>query len=84
MKLSEFILLNEYDKKQRLLHEGILIGKRISDEQIIFLFQLASFYIEVYCNLFDKNVEEYLAFEGITPLQPYLEAIQIDHLFQHK
>lgn len=84
MKLSEFILLSEEEKKKILLHQGILIGKRVVSGQMVFLFQLQTYYIEVYCDLEDKNVKEYLAFEGTTPLQPYLETIAIDHLFQQK
>lgn len=84
MTIVDFIQLDQEEKKLLLLHGGILIGKRWVDDHIVFLFQLQSFYIEVYCNPQNKKVEEYLAFEGTTPLYPYLQTIQIDHLFEPK
>jgi hypothetical protein len=73
MRLSEFILLNEDEKKSTVLHQGVCLAK-------IFLFQLGSYYVEAYCNPDNKAIEEYRMFENIDVLQPYLEAIPIDKL----
>jgi len=80
MRLSEFILLNEDEKKLTVLHQGVLLAKRSSFESMVFLFQLGSYYVEAYCNPANKAIEEYRMFENIDVLQPYLEAIPIDKL----
>src|SRR5688500_13030196 len=50
MKLSEFILLNEAQKKKTVLHQGVLVAKRSRGECLVFLFQLDNYYVEAYCN----------------------------------
>ena len=80
MKLSDFILLNEGEKKSVVLHQGILVGKRRSRETQIFLFQLNSYYVETFCNVSSKAVEEYRIFDGTECLSPYLETISLEGL----
>jgi hypothetical protein len=50
MRLSEFILLNEDEKKSTVLHQGVFLAKRSSFDSMVFLFQLGSYYVEAYCN----------------------------------
>ena len=80
MRLSEFILLNENEKKSTVLHQGVLLAKRSSFDSMVFLFQLGSYYVEAYCNPANKAIEEYRMFDNIDILQPYLEAIPLDNL----
>ncbi len=80
MRLSEFILLNEDEKKSTVLHHGVAIAKRSSVNSTVFLFQLGSYYVEAYCNPENKAIEEYRMFDNIDLLQPYLEAIPLDNL----
>lgn len=80
MRLSDFILLNEEEKKQTVLHEGVLIAKRKHSESLIFLFHLGNFYVETFCNTGNKAIEEYRVFDTTKPLFPYLDAIRIDEL----
>jgi len=80
MRLSEFILLNEQEKKSTVLHKGVLLAKRSSFESMVFLFQLGNYYVEAYCNPADKSIEEYRMFDNIDILNPYLEAIPLDSL----
>jgi hypothetical protein len=80
MKLSEFILLNEEEKKWAVLHGGTLVGKRNNPDYMVFLFQLDSYYVETYCNRTSKAIEEFMVFENTCSLEPYLQSIQIDHL----
>jgi hypothetical protein len=80
MKLSEFILLNEDEKRVVVLHVGVLVAKRTSDGCCVFLFQLGSFYVEVFCNLADKAVQEYRAYTEVDQLTPYLDSIELDGL----
>ncbi len=80
MKLSDFIMLNEDEKKLAVLHEGVLIAKRNYFDCVVFLFQLDGYYVETYCNIENKSIEEYRIFDNTKSLNPYLEAIPIDDL----
>ena len=80
MRLSDFILLNETQKKGTLLHEGVLIGKRSAGTCIVFLFHLDGYYVESYCNTQTKSVEQFHAFVHPESLHPYLDNIQLDDL----
>ena len=80
MKLSDFILLNKEEKNATVLHAGILIGKRVKNGNFVFLFQLDTFYVEMYCNIENKSVQEYRIFKETNQLAPYLESIVLDDL----
>lgn len=80
MKLSDFILLNEDEKKMAVLHQGILIAKRKNTDHMVFLFQLDSYYVETYCNKLSKSVEEFVVFGNPKSLTPWLDAIKLDDL----
>ena len=82
MRLSEFILLNEEEKKFIVLHEGILIAKRCVAPYLVFLFQMDGYYVESYCNVDNKAIEEYRMFQSPALLTPYLESIAIDDLLE--
>jgi hypothetical protein len=83
MRLSDFILQNEEDKKLAVLHTGVLIGKRKHPGCIIFLFQLDNFYVETFCDTETKDITEYRAFAHTNMLHPYLESISIEELFSN-
>ena len=80
MKLSDFVLLPQEEKIGTVLHQGVLIAKRRSPAQMIFLFQLDGFYVETFCNRENKKVEEIRMFDRQHPPMPYLEAISLDGL----
>jgi hypothetical protein len=80
MRLSDFVLLDHEEKKLAVLHLGVLIGKRKNQLSMVFLFQMESFYVETFCNLEDKGIEEFRIFDQTKLLQPYLESIKIDDL----
>lgn len=80
MKLSEFILLDEADKKRSVMSSGVLLAKITNPDSIVFLFQLEDYYIETYCNLANKAIEEYRVLPGTNSIRHYLDAIPIDDL----
>lgn len=80
MKLSEFIIMSEAEKNRAVLHEGILVAKRKDPEEIRFLFQLDSFYVEMQCNYLSHRVCGYQAFTNINHLKDYLDEVQINGL----
>lgn len=80
MKLSDFILLNEEEKTLTVLHQGILVGKRADLESLIFLFQVEGYYVETFCNMENKAIEEFRVFDNTKFLTPYLEKISLADL----
>lgn len=80
MKLSDFILLKEDEKRLIVLHGGVLVAKRFCEGYCVFLFHLDKFYVEVYCGMADKAVREYRAYTEVDQLTPYLDSIALDGL----
>lgn len=80
MILSDFILLSEEEKKMVMLHQGILVAKKVNQQFMIFLFQLQAFYVEVFCDLDTKRTHEFRVFNKTNQLDPWLEGIPIPDL----
>ena len=80
MKLSDFILLSEEEKKIAVLHTGVLIGKRKDVDTVAFLFQLPNYYVETFFNSGNKTIREFRVFNQTSLLQPYLDTIRIEDL----
>ena len=83
MKLSDFIMLNEEEKKLAVLHSGVLISKRTFPDYIVFLFQLNNFYVETFGSTKTRGIIEYRASGDTKLLDPYLESIPIDDVFSN-
>ena len=80
MKLSEFILLNEAEKKWSVMNQAVPLAQRSYEDVIVFLFQLEDYYVEAYCNVADKSIGEYWVLPDTNAIRHYLEAIPIDEL----
>jgi len=73
LKLSEFIALTEDQKRSTVLSKGVVLAKRSFNEQVIFLFQLSEYYVEIFCCGTSKEVLEYRAFGDTRELALYLD-----------
>ena len=80
MKLSEFILLNEAEKKWSVMNQAVPLAQRSYEDVVVFLFQLEDYYVEAYCNVADKTIVEYRVLPDTNAIRHYLEAIPIDEL----
>ena len=80
MTLDQFTLLNEPSQAKTLLERGIYLTDRIYKNFSIILYQLDSFYVEVYHNLRYDIMQGMRCFEDDDALQPYLESIDISCL----
>lgn len=80
MKLSEFIVLDEAEKKRAVMNNAVALASRTLPGFVIFLFQIEDYYIETYCNVEDKKVEEYCILPDTNAIRHYLELIPIDDL----
>lgn len=77
MKSSEFILLDEQKMKTTVITEGVFIAKREAGDYKIFLFQMENYYVETFCNVESKHIDEFRVFHHTSALHPYLEAIPL-------
>ena len=81
MKLSEFILLNEDDKKSAVMKNAVALAQRTYPDLVIFLFQLDNFYIELSLLTAFPELVVFIAFVDGARLIPYLERIDISELY---
>ena len=73
MKLSDFIVLDDVQKKDVLLHQGVLVAKRNSTDCMFFLFQMENYYVESEFYKENKTIKEFRAFMNPKSLVPYLD-----------
>jgi hypothetical protein len=80
MTLPDFKSL-DYREQTDLLHkEAVYVGKRKIFSQTVVLFQLHTFYVEVYYYEYRKIIPRIRCTESIEILDPYLEQIDVEPL----
>ena len=82
MRLSDFIILDEEEKKLAVIHCGILVAKRKTSTHFFFLFQMENFYAETRCHIGDKRIQGYKMYHHVKHLEFYLDTIAIDDLLR--
>lgn len=81
MTLEEFHNLS-FKKQKHILESRAVFLAAISDEYNTFnLFQIDGFYLEVHCNGIESVVRSSSYFEDLDLLQPYLEVVNIDPIY---
>lgn len=78
MVLSEFILLTQSEKINLLYEKGVFVGKRIDGKQSVALYQLDSFYIEIYYKKYRTFISHLHYSSSTKILNAYLHQINID------
>lgn len=64
-----------------ILHrDGVHVGKRKIRNQLIILFQLYSFYVEVHYKEYRKTIDHIITSDSTDILQPYLDQIHVRDL----
>lgn len=82
--LSEFRELAQ-ELQFKILHkDGVHVGKRIIDGQMVILLQLYGFYVEVYYEEYRKKIHNIITSDSTDILQPYLDQINIRDLNKNK
>ena len=79
MTKYEFQLLPEQEQINILYQQGVYIGKRKESFSIILLYQLESFYVEVFYRKYRSHVKNLHCFESTELLDPYLEQIDVEN-----
>lgn len=80
MTMYDFQLLPEQQQIKELYEHGVFIGKRKEGYSIILLYQLESFYIEVFYRKYRSHIKRLHCFESTELLDPYLEQIDVENL----
>jgi hypothetical protein len=81
MDIREFKYQEKHTKKTLLASFGVFIGKRKVNDFCIYLFQMPSFYVEMYFDEEEGEIGYMRAFSNTNALQPYLDAIDISEIF---
>jgi hypothetical protein len=75
LSLIQFQELPEQVQIELLVSWGVYVGKRRDDDQVIILFQLHGFYVEIYYKEYRKVIDYVLSSESMEMLQPYMDQI---------
>jgi hypothetical protein len=79
MTIHEFITLDVYEKAETAW-AGTHIADRIDRGDIVQLFLLDNFFVEIFFNHFDNEVITVIPFTSSRLLEPYCEEIDISSL----
>ena len=80
LNLVGFKQLSQKMQLDLLYNDGVHVGKRNVDGDVVILFQLYGFYVEVYYTDYRKEVKQLISSESADILQPYLQQIPIRDL----
>lgn len=78
--LAEFNELIEGQQFDLLHRDGVYVGKRKEGKQTIVLFQLYSFYIEVYYKQYRKQIDHIVTTDDANILHSYLDQVNVRDL----
>ncbi len=76
MRLSEFIVLTQEEKRFTVVNEGVPLAKKELSEEMVFLFRLPGFFVETHFSKQTKEIREYLVFHHSPALTPAWKLIQ--------
>jgi hypothetical protein len=76
LSLKDFLQL-DYEGKIQVTNHAVCIGGRSEQEHMVLLYQLNSFYIEVFYNKKFNYISAFKGFDDLELLDPYLEKINI-------
>lgn len=80
MKLEEFKYMEKESKKQLLFDNGTYLCSRNEPDYLIELYQIDSFYVEVFYTNHKKTIIYLRAFSNFSDLDPYLVQIKLPDL----
>jgi len=80
LSLKEFSELERMLQFKALHRNGVYVGKRRADEQVIVLFQLHGFYVEVHYKEYRKIIDHLVITDSTDILHPYLDQINLKGL----
>jgi hypothetical protein len=82
MTLFDFRLLTGNEQIKLLYAYGVYVGKRRVKGQVVVLYQLEDFYVEIYYKKYRHYVSSIHSFCSTALLNPYLDQINIEDLIK--
>jgi len=79
MTLLEFQSLSQDEQVTILYCQGIYIGKKKNKKYTKLLYQLESFYVEVFYSSYRRIIHKIIVSNSTTILDPYLEQIKLEY-----
>lgn len=82
MTQSQYNSLDEMEQAEALWNKGVHVAERADEEHNILLYQVDSFYVEVYYHRDYNVIRRFNTFSGVEQLQSYIGKIDIDKLIR--
>jgi hypothetical protein len=83
MTMPEFYILSYNEKIDLLYKEGVYIGKQKERHLTKVLYQLDSFYVEIYYKKYRQFINQVKCFTGTDRLDPYLLQIDVEDIIKY-
>jgi hypothetical protein len=83
MTIYEFHLLPYNDKVELLYTRGVYIGKRKAPKNIKVLYQLDSFYVEIFYKKYRQFIDHLSYFNSADKLNPYLSQVDVGDIIKY-
>ena len=80
MKMCEFQKLDGNEQLTILYNEGVYLGKRREENQVVLLYQLEAFYAEVFYRVYRQYTSKIRLSGSTSILDPYLEQFDVEDL----
>jgi hypothetical protein len=80
MTLYKFNKLNIFNKVDTLINDSVLIDNRTEEHFRVLLYQIGSFYVEVFYDFEHNKIRKIKSFNTTSKLKPYLDKIDISEL----
>ena len=79
MTVIQYNILPSFKQLALVWSKGVFIAKRFESDFLVMLYQIQSFYVEVYYSRFDNDVEKIYPFNNTDQLEPYLDKLDLEH-----
>ena len=80
MTLYEFRALDLHKQAETVWEQGVFVAKREEGAYKLMLYQLPSFYVEVWYLPVNNKIDGLRSFISTGPLEPYLQEIDVTKL----
>jgi hypothetical protein len=80
MTLNDFILLTSIEQVDVLYKHGVFVGKRKNGKQVVVLYQLSGFYVEIFYRKYRSFISDINCSTSVDIAEPYLQQINLHQL----
>jgi hypothetical protein len=80
MTLYQFNALDETEQHEAVWNHGVMVGERIEDQHRVLLYQLFSFYIELYYHTEYNVLRRLRSFSNTECLDAYIDTLDLGSL----